>query len=277
MIISTMNDLPGYDIQEVHGEVFGLTVRSRNVGLADRRLAQVDGRRRAEGHDEDAGRGPRPRDGARRGGGRGEGRERDPRVPLRHLRARHDVDGDLRVRRRSRRSSGRSLPGVQLDGIHHITAITGDAPRNVDFYTRVLGPAAVAKTVNQDDPASITSSTATSRRPGADMTFFEYRRPESRPGGRGMVHGSSGASAAGGARLLGRRGCGAEGGAVERAGTRCASPIRRASATSWSSTERRPGAHSPSTRRSRRSTPAGFEGVRAYSHAPDRTAELLER
>jgi len=32
MIISTMNDLPGYDIQEVHGEVFGLTVRSRNVG-----------------------------------------------------------------------------------------------------------------------------------------------------------------------------------------------------------------------------------------------------
>jgi uncharacterized protein YbjQ (UPF0145 family) len=32
MIISTMNDLPGYDITEVHGEVFGLTVRSRNVG-----------------------------------------------------------------------------------------------------------------------------------------------------------------------------------------------------------------------------------------------------
>jgi len=32
MLISTMNDLPGYDITEVHGEVFGLTVRSRNVG-----------------------------------------------------------------------------------------------------------------------------------------------------------------------------------------------------------------------------------------------------
>jgi glyoxalase family protein len=27
---------------------------------------------------------------------------------------------------------------MRLDGIHHITAITGDAPRNVDFYTRVL-------------------------------------------------------------------------------------------------------------------------------------------
>jgi uncharacterized protein YbjQ (UPF0145 family) len=32
VIISTMNDLPGYDIEEVLGEVFGLTVRSRNVG-----------------------------------------------------------------------------------------------------------------------------------------------------------------------------------------------------------------------------------------------------
>jgi uncharacterized protein YbjQ (UPF0145 family) len=32
VIISTMNDLPGYDIEEVVGEVFGLTVRSRNVG-----------------------------------------------------------------------------------------------------------------------------------------------------------------------------------------------------------------------------------------------------
>ena len=32
MIISTMNDIPGYEIEEVYGEVFGLTVRSRNVG-----------------------------------------------------------------------------------------------------------------------------------------------------------------------------------------------------------------------------------------------------
>jgi uncharacterized protein YbjQ (UPF0145 family) len=32
MIISTMNDLPGYEVEEVMGEVFGLTVRSRNVG-----------------------------------------------------------------------------------------------------------------------------------------------------------------------------------------------------------------------------------------------------
>src|SRR5439155_22493763 len=32
MIITTTNDIPGYDIEEVFGEVFGLTVRSRNIG-----------------------------------------------------------------------------------------------------------------------------------------------------------------------------------------------------------------------------------------------------
>jgi uncharacterized protein YbjQ (UPF0145 family) len=32
LIISTMNDLPGYNVDEVLGEVFGLTVRSRNIG-----------------------------------------------------------------------------------------------------------------------------------------------------------------------------------------------------------------------------------------------------
>jgi uncharacterized protein YbjQ (UPF0145 family) len=32
MLISTMNDLPGYEVTEVLGEVFGITVRSRNVG-----------------------------------------------------------------------------------------------------------------------------------------------------------------------------------------------------------------------------------------------------
>ena len=41
---------------------------------------------------------------------------------------------------------------MRLEGIHHVTCITGDAPRNVDFYTRVLGLRLVKKTVNQDDP-----------------------------------------------------------------------------------------------------------------------------
>ena len=42
---------------------------------------------------------------------------------------------------------------MKLEGIHHITAITGDAPRNVDFYAGVLGLRMVKKTVNQDDPS----------------------------------------------------------------------------------------------------------------------------
>ena len=42
--------------------------------------------------------------------------------------------------------------GPRLLGIHHVTAITGDAPRNVDFYARVLGLRMVKKTVNFDAP-----------------------------------------------------------------------------------------------------------------------------
>ena len=41
---------------------------------------------------------------------------------------------------------------MRFEGIHHVTAITGDAPGNVDFYTRLLGLRLVKKTVNQDDP-----------------------------------------------------------------------------------------------------------------------------
>jgi len=78
---------------------------------------------------------------------------------------------------------------MQLEGIHHVTAITADAPGNVDFYTRVLGLRLVAKTVNQDDPSVYHLFYGDeAARPGADLTFFEY--PYARPGraGAGMVH-----------------------------------------------------------------------------------------
>ncbi len=78
---------------------------------------------------------------------------------------------------------------MQLDGIHHITCITGDAPRNVDFYVRVLGLRMAKKTVNQDDPTVYHLFYADDRgSPGADLTFFEY--PGARPGraGAGMIH-----------------------------------------------------------------------------------------
>jgi glyoxalase family protein len=78
---------------------------------------------------------------------------------------------------------------MRLDGIHHVTCITGDAPRNVDFYTRVLGLRLVKKTVNQDDPTVYHLFYADEEgTPGSDITFFEY--PGVRPGraGAGMVH-----------------------------------------------------------------------------------------
>lgn len=78
---------------------------------------------------------------------------------------------------------------MRLDGIHHITAITGDAPGNVDFYTRVLGLRLVKKTVNQDSPSIYHLFYADEQGdPGSDLTFFEF--PGARRGrpGAGMVH-----------------------------------------------------------------------------------------
>jgi glyoxalase family protein len=78
---------------------------------------------------------------------------------------------------------------VQLDGIHHITAITGDAPRNVDFYVRVMGLRLVKKTVNQDDPSVYHLFYADEHgSPGADLTFFEYPGARQGRAGAGMVH-----------------------------------------------------------------------------------------
>jgi len=78
---------------------------------------------------------------------------------------------------------------MQLEGIHHVTCITGDAPGNVVFYTGVLGLRLVKKTVNQDDPRVYHLFYADEEgSAGADITFFEY--PGARRGrpGDGMIH-----------------------------------------------------------------------------------------
>jgi glyoxalase family protein len=78
---------------------------------------------------------------------------------------------------------------MRLEGIHHITAITGDAPGNVDFYGRVLGLRLVKKTVNQDDPSVYHLFYADELgSPGADITFFEYPAARRGRAGAGMVH-----------------------------------------------------------------------------------------
>src|SRR4051794_14127608 len=81
------------------------------------------------------------------------------------------------------------LRTVKLEGIHHVTCITGDAPANVAFYRDTLGLRLVKKMVNQDDPTVYHLFYADDKgSAGADITFFEY--PGSPPGraGDGMVH-----------------------------------------------------------------------------------------
>jgi len=78
---------------------------------------------------------------------------------------------------------------MRLEGIHHVTAITADAPRNVDFYARVLGLRLVKKTVNQDDPTVYHLFYADEKgSPGSDVTFFEYPGLPRGRAGAGMVH-----------------------------------------------------------------------------------------
>src|SRR5918999_4431342 len=78
---------------------------------------------------------------------------------------------------------------MKLEGIHHITCITGDAPRNVDFYARVMGLRMVKKTVNQDDPTIYHLFYGDEEgAPGNDLTFFEYPGAERGRAGAGMVH-----------------------------------------------------------------------------------------
>src|SRR5215475_8825486 len=78
---------------------------------------------------------------------------------------------------------------MKLEGIHHITAITENAQRNVDFYAGVLGLRLVKKTVNQDSPTVYHLFFADeSGDAGSDLTFFEYPGAPLGRAGAGMVH-----------------------------------------------------------------------------------------
>ena len=188
---------------------------------------------------------------------------------------------------------------MRLDGIHHISAITGDAPRNVDFYTRVLGLRMTAKTVNQDDPGVYHLFYGDENaRPGADLTFFEY--PGAAPGrpGAGMVH-----------RIVSRVGSPAAldfwEARLEAEGVATARTTAPATATAFTDTSS--GDRAAAVEALRFADPEGlehelvvatstdpplvaehpqvpeehalqgFEGVRAYSRSPGSSAAMLER
>ena len=78
---------------------------------------------------------------------------------------------------------------MKLEGIHHVTAITAEAQRNVDFYAGVLGLRLVKKSVNQDQTSVYHLFYADETgEPGSDITFFEYPGVPSGRAGAGMVH-----------------------------------------------------------------------------------------
>lgn len=75
-------------------------------------------------------------------------------------------------------------------GLHHITLVSSNAQRTVDFYTRVLGLRLVKQTVNFDDPGSyhLYFGDETGK-PGTAITFFEWANaPQGKPGIGGTHH-----------------------------------------------------------------------------------------
>jgi glyoxalase family protein len=166
---------------------------------------------------------------------------------------------------------------MKLEGIHHITAITGDAPGNVEFYTGVLGLRMVKKTVNQDEPNIYHLFYGDEHgSPGMDLTFFEFPGAARGVAGAGMVHRivwrvSSQHALDFWRERLGERGVSAE---PTASSVLFADPEGLVHELVVSAAEDEPlSAHSPEI-------PAehallGFEGVRAYANAPARSERLL--
>jgi glyoxalase family protein len=166
---------------------------------------------------------------------------------------------------------------MELHGVHHITAITGDAPANVEFYVGVLGLRMVKKTVNQDDPSVYHLFYADEAgSPGSDLTFFEYPGTGRGLPGAGMVHrivwrvGAPAALAFWEERLLGA--------GVE--------PARDGATLRFADPEGLEhelvvydGPDAPLTADAPGVPPEhalqGFDGVRAYATEPERSAPLL--
>lgn len=78
---------------------------------------------------------------------------------------------------------------MKLDGMHHITMITGDAEKNVAFYADLLGLRLVKKTVNFDAPEAYHLYFGDERgSPGSILTWFEFAGARRGRAGGGMIH-----------------------------------------------------------------------------------------
>jgi glyoxalase family protein len=78
---------------------------------------------------------------------------------------------------------------MKLDALHHITMITADARKNVEFYADILGLRLVKKTVNFDAPDAYHLYFGDEQgSPGSILTWFEFRDAARGSAGAGMIH-----------------------------------------------------------------------------------------
>jgi glyoxalase family protein len=76
-----------------------------------------------------------------------------------------------------------------VNGLHHITAISGPAQENVDFYAGIMGMRLVKRSVNQDDPGTYHLFYADAEgNPGSDLTFFPWAHLAPPRMGHGLTH-----------------------------------------------------------------------------------------
>ncbi len=77
---------------------------------------------------------------------------------------------------------------MELKGLHHLTAVTGEPSMNVAFYTQVLGLRLVKKTVNQDDTSAYHLFYGDCLgRPGTEITFFDWPHAGRASRGTGLI------------------------------------------------------------------------------------------
>jgi glyoxalase family protein len=170
------------------------------------------------------------------------------------------------------------MSAMKLEGIHHITCITADAQRNVDFYARLLGLRMVKKTVNQDSPDVYHLFYADEEgSPGADLTFFEFPQAARGRAGDGMVHRLVWRVASTDSLDFWAERLGGEGQASERHGDRLRFHDPEGLELELAVVE----TSDPPLVAEHPEIPAdlalqGFDAVRAYGSAPDASRRLLE-
>jgi glyoxalase family protein len=168
---------------------------------------------------------------------------------------------------------------MKLEGVHHITAITSDGQKNLDFYVGVLGLRLVKKTVNQDNPTIYHLFYADEKgSAGADLTFFEFPGAPVGQAGEGMIHTISHRVGSADALSYWEKRLGENGVSTESDGSslRFADPEGLGQMLVVNETDDAPlVSNDPGVPEGM--ALQGFDGAAAYASDPDRTAPLLEK